>query len=305
MGKFLTRTDFELPSFGQGDGRMWRNKFWEWWGQYSGYVLGPVLVILAVLCNRFVRPYWATHFVDDLIVALIIAGILAATVDPFIKRQARREATLDIFHHMLGYSLPPVIRERLQEIVKATQLYREELTEYITMSEEGDSVSFDVQMEFQVVNATPHTLAYEPLLQFEKGERAELKSVIYFGDTEYGKNAKLSPAEGGLGAMEYKGKGIPISSGDRIKFKYEYVVKYPTVLGFWYPNFSLPTIGLSLTIKSPKNFRVVATSTDLESPPGEWRYPKRLWMRNEHLEIAWSKLSSVDSNVLPENRVDS
>jgi hypothetical protein len=228
---------------------------------------------------------------DDLIVALIIAGILTTTVDPFIKRQARREATLDIFHHMLGYSLPPVIRERLQNIVKETQLYRESMADYITMSEEGDLVTFDVQREFEVVNPTPHTLDFEPLMQFEKGERAELKNIICFGDTKYGKDAKLSPAKGGLGAVEYRGKGMPIHSGDRRKFKYEYSVKYPASLGFWYPNFGLPTIGLSLTIKSPNNFRVVATSSDLASPSGEWKYPTRLWMNNEHLEIVWEKIS--------------
>jgi hypothetical protein len=189
---------------------MSRNRFWELWEQYSGYILGPVLIILAVLCNKFVRPYWATHFMDDLVVALIIAGILATTVDPFIKRQARREATLDIFHHMLGYSLPPVIRERLQKIVKETRLYRENTTEHIAMSEESGLVKFDVEMEFEVANPTPHTLDFEPLLQFEKGEHAELKSVIYFGDVGYGKDAKLSIAKGGLGAVEYRGKGCPL-----------------------------------------------------------------------------------------------
>lgn len=268
-----------------------RNKLWGLWEEYGGYVFGPMLVLFAVLIDRFIRPYWSTHFMDDLIVALTIAGILTATVDPFIKRQARREATLDIFHHMLGYSLPPVIRERLQQIVKDTRLYREGVTEYIEMTEEGDLVKFDVQMEFEVVNPTPHTLDFDPILQFEKGERPDLKSVICFGDAKYGNGARLVFAEGGLGAVEYRGKGVAIPSGGRQKFKYEYAVKYPASLGFWYPNFGLPTIGLSLTIKSPFNFNVRATTTDLESPEGEWRYPKRLWMRNEHLEIVWDKPS--------------
>jgi len=270
---------------------MSRNKFWEWWEQYSGYVFGPMLIILAVLCNKFVRPYWATHFMDDLIVALTIAGILALTVDPFVKRMARREATRDIFHHMLGFKLPEILRNRLQEIVEKTKLYRENMIQHIVMSEDGELVQFLVEMDFEVVNPTQHTLCFEPLLQFEKGERAELKSIIVFGDSDYEKDAKFSLAKGGLGAVEYRGKGVPIPSGDRRKVKYEYTVKLPTSLGFWFPNFVLPTIGLSLTIKSPKNFRVLATSSDLAAPPGEWKYPNRLWMQSEHLEIVWDKLS--------------
>jgi hypothetical protein len=53
------------------------------------------------------------------------------------------------------------------------------------MTEEGDLVKFDVQMEFEVVNPTPHTLDFNPTFQFEKGERHELKSVICFGDAKY------------------------------------------------------------------------------------------------------------------------
>jgi hypothetical protein len=158
------------------------------------------------------------------------------------------------------------------------------------MSEEGDSVVFAVEMEFTVANPTLHTLSFSPLLQFEKGERAVLKSVVCFDDSDCGKNAKLSPRDGGLGALEYRGKAVAIPSRGRSRFKYEYTVTYPTSLGYWYPNFGLPTIGFSLTMKSPNNFRVKATTADSEAP-GEWRYPNALFMPGEHLEIVWDKLS--------------
>jgi hypothetical protein len=143
-----------------------------------------------------------------------------------------------------------------------------------------------------VVNPTQHILDFEPLVQFEKGERPELTSIIHFGDRNYEKDAKLTESVGGLGALEYRGKGVPIPSGGRETFKYEYSVKYPTSLGFYSPNFGAPTIGMTLTIKHPANFKVLATKSDLESPPGEWKYPKRLWMQGEHLEIVWEKISS-------------
>jgi len=269
---------------------MFRNKVWEWWEKYSAYIVGPFLMCIGWVTARYIEPHWSNRYTSELSVALWIAGILTVTVDPFVKNRARREATRDIFHHMLGFKLPEIIRDRLQETVEKTKLYREGVVQHIVMSEEGDVVRFTVEMDFEVVNPTQHTLDFEPLLQFEKGECAELKSVIAFGNPDYGKDAKLSLAKGGLAAVEYRGKGVPIPSGDRRKFKYEYEIQFPSSLGFWSPNFALPTIGLSLTIKAPENFIVRATSSDLAAPSGEWKYPTRLWMQGEHLEIVWDKI---------------
>jgi hypothetical protein len=268
---------------------MWRNKFWEWWEQYSGYVFGPVLIILAVLVNKFVRPYWSTHFMDDLIVALIIAGVLAITVDPFVKRRAHREATRDIFHHMLGFSLPEVIRERLQNTVEKTKLYRQNFAEHIVITEDGESVVFDTEVEFEIANPTPHDLSFAPLLQFERSEQPVLKSLTCFGEPNCGKGMKLGPTSNGM-SFECKGAEVKIPSGGSKQFKYEYSVKYPTALGFYYPNFQYPTIGLGLTIKAPANFKVKATPAEYEAD-GEWRYPKRLFMPGEQFGIIWEKVN--------------
>jgi hypothetical protein len=269
---------------------MWRNRFWEWMEQYSGYVFGPMLMGLSLVLGHYVAPIYPNRLMDEFIVALMIAGILTTTVDPFMKRRARREATRDIFHHMLGFSLPEVIRERLQKLVETTKIYRRGTSLHIVMSEEGDLVVFDVEMEFEMVNPTPHAFAFSPHLQFEKGELALLRSVTCFEEPDCGVNAKLSPSNSGLGSVEFQGKVVNIpAGGGSLRFKYEYVVKYPAPLGFWYPNFQYPTIGLGLTVKHPSNFIVKATSAENESS-GEWRYPNKLFMPGEHLDIVWDKL---------------
>lgn len=267
---------------------MWRNKIWDSLEQYGAYLFGPILILCSIVVSQFVGPRVPNCFTEELAVALMIAGILTMTVDPFIKRRARAEATRDIFHHMLGFGLPLSIRERLQEMVEKTKLYRQDMTLHIVMSEDKDSVVFDVEMEFEVVNPTSHALDFAPLIQFEKGEGA-LKSVTCFGESGYGKNAGLSSAKGGLGSVEYRGDGVRILSGGSRRFKYEYAIRYPTTLGFWFPNFVSPTIGLALTMKIPANFSVRATAAEYEAS-GEWRYPNKLFMPNEHLEIVWEKL---------------
>ena len=81
-----------------------------------------------------------------------------------------------------------------------------------------------------------------------------------------------------------------IPSGETRRFKYEYAVRYPSALGFWFPNFVSLTIGLALTTKVAGNFSVRATSAEYEAP-GEWQYPNKLFMPNEHSEIVWDKLN--------------
>jgi hypothetical protein len=88
--------------------------------------------------------------------------------------------------------------------------------------------------------------------------------------------------------MEYRGKEVAIPSEMSERFKYEYEVKYPTSMGFMYPNFQYPTVGLELTIKAPKDFTFMATPAEFESE-GEWRYPNKLFMPGEHLDIVWRK----------------
>jgi hypothetical protein len=231
---------------------------------------------------------WVPLFpVNQLGEALMIAGILAIAIDPLVKGKALRSATRDIFHHMLGFKLPLKIQDKLQEIVLETKWYRENTTMYYTISEVGEFLRFDVEMEYEVVNPTQHTRAFRAELQFEAGEQPTLKSVTCFEKSKYGNGAKLTEDPKQPRSLVYKGKPINVISEGRLRFKYQYSITYPIAIGYMYQNFVYPTIGLALTIKATPNIIVWAPPAQAESP-GEWRYPK-LFMPGNHLEIRWWK----------------
>jgi hypothetical protein len=50
-------------------------------------------------------------------------------------------------------------------------------------------------------------------------------------------------------------------------------------------------VGLELTIKAPEDLEVMATPAEFASD-GEWRYPKKLFMPGEHLDIVWKRAGS-------------
>jgi hypothetical protein len=267
---------------------MRRERFWKWWDTYSGFVIGAFLIVAGILIGLIHQA----GVVRELSEALIIAGVLTITVDPFVKGKARREAIRDIFHHMLGFSLPLPIRDRLLTIVKETNLYRENTTMHCVVSEAGESLQFEIEMEYEIINPTQHTIVFEPLVQFEKGEHPVLKSVTCFGESEYGSDAALTPnSSQELNSLEYRGRQVKIPPGQKRRFKYEYTTQYPISLGYYFQNFQYPTIGLALTVKHPATLAITASPAEFQSV-GEWRYTK-LFMPQDHMDIRWEKRTKI------------
>jgi hypothetical protein len=261
--------------------------FWKWWEKYSAIIIGPSLIAVGLLVGTLSE----LAIVQELRVALVIAGILAVTVDPLIKGKAHREAVRDVFHHMLGFNLPLPIRNRLLEIVTNTTVYRENAALRVALSESGDWLVFDVEMEYEVVNPTLYTVPFQPRLEFETGEHPTLRSVTCFGEPDYGSRATLEPKKTEPSVIAYCGRAIDLAPGERRRFKCEYTMEYPLVLSFYIQHFQYPTIGLALTVKHPPS---LATPAQFQSD-GEWRYT-RLFMPGDHMQIKWERRASAQGS---------
>src|SRR5882757_4428101 len=227
---------------------MWRNVFWKFWKKWSGIVVGVFLIIIGSWFLLFVQA----SIVRDFGTAVLISGILTVTVDPYIKGKTQRETAVDIFHHMLGFKLPEQIQERLKHIVETTEWYRTDTAIHCVVSESGENVFFAIEQEFGIVNATQHTLCFEPIMEFERTEHPQLGRVVCFNEPDYGKEAALNPDPNEPKALAYHGKPLRIEAGGNRRFKYEYRVQYPMASGVFSLHFKYPTIGLSLTVKSPE-----------------------------------------------------
>ncbi|HYL62096.1 MAG TPA: hypothetical protein VE077_05690 [Candidatus Methylomirabilis sp.] len=264
-----------------------RRSFWKWWDEYNAIIVGPLLVAVGLLVGTFSEA----AILQELRVALVIAGVLAVTVDPLIKGKAHREAVRDVFHHILGFSLPLPIRDRLLDIVKNTTLYRENAAMRVALSESGERLVFDVEMEYEVVNPTLHTEPFQPRMEFETGEHPTLRSVTCFGEPDYGTGATLEHKKTEPSVIGYWGRKIYLASAQRRRFKLEYTMEYPLALGFYIQHFQYPTIGLALTINHSAGLVVTATPAQSQSD-GEWRYT-RLFMPGDYMQIKWERPAPV------------
>jgi hypothetical protein len=250
---------------------------WKWFHMASvaGLILGGAVLLI--------YDFW-----KSLGEALLIAGILAIVVDPYLKRRIQKEAGLDIFHHLLGFALPLEIKERLKQIVIGTKLYRQDMTMVCTFSATSTGMKIEFETRFEVVNPTPEIVPFRQRLQFEKSEVPTLLSISLTGDPQYGKDAKLSPLRGEEAVLAYEGRAIkikPKEANERAWFSSGYSCEYP-MSGFHVQNFGYPTIGFTLKVRSkPKNLRVTATPADKQTE-SEWVYPG-LFMTGDHIQIRW------------------
>jgi len=264
-----------------------RQRFWKWWDTWSSYVIGAFLlgIGLGLPLIPFAPVVFQSNAVHRLSEAMMIAGLLAFAVDPLVKGKAQREATRDIFHHMLGFALPLPIRDRLQQIVHDTTIYRENTVMHVTLSEKGPSIVFDVELDYDIINPTQHPFDFEPIIEFDRGEHGTLNRVICFGEPGYGKDTALRPNSDEPLMLEYHGESVRLRPDERRRFRYEYTTEYPASLGYYFQHFKYPTIGFSLTVICPPNLDVTSAPTELHDK-NCWRYP-RLFMPGDHLNIRW------------------
>ena len=182
--------------------------------EWAGVLIGAVLMIGGGV-GMWCCPSGLGRSLSE---AFFIAGVLTIAVDPILKRRMLKEASKDIFHHLLGFGLPEAIRDRLRQIVNNTDLYRKDMTMTCSFSETGTGIRVDFETRYEVINPTPRTRPFRQYLAFEKAEHPELRSVALSGVSNYGKDAKFVPRGGEEFVLEYRGRGVkikPESAGQR------------------------------------------------------------------------------------------
>jgi hypothetical protein len=260
----------------------------EWINDWLGGIVGAILIALGVWGIWKAPEHSIRHQVAE---AAFIAGVLTITVDPFLKRRLLKEASKDIFHHMLGFGLPPEIRNRLRDIALKTTLYRKDMESNCTFEHDANEVRIEFEYRFEVVNPSNHKASFNQRLEFEKHERAVLRSVSCSTQgNRYGKGATLTPRKDDE-VMIWEGPSVgipPATSGLKTVFTAAYSVTRP-LPDFHTQHFVQPTIGFSLRVrKKPVDLKVTASPADPPHCQDQWIY-KQLFMPGEHIEMRWEQ----------------
>src|SRR5271163_4569909 len=140
--------------------------------------------------------------------ALVVAGVLALIVDPFLKRALLVEASRGIFIHLLGFEHRPEVKDKIKEIVFETKLLRRTADLRCVIGERNDgSFDFTVDYDSEVINPTNTPLDYFPWMEFDKAHKLEVFEMTFTSsDGRYTWHAKPEPKETEPGVETVRGK---------------------------------------------------------------------------------------------------
>jgi hypothetical protein len=261
--------------------------------------------IVVILRWQFEGPF--VEALSAAFEALLIAAILALTVDPFLKREFFREASADIFLFWLGYSLPHQINDFLHSFVSETKLLRRDCVLCWTVEEQPNGrVRLELDVSYVFQNVTNRWQSYDQEARVfdsspeEQSEVLEMRCIApSFPELDYqwGPRDFQSKPDGYLAGPNLSippqrfldGKAKAGATSNQIIFG----MKYASLSGrhgsdIW--RTQAPTMNLSVICKPTNKF---VFSTDLQNAKrtgdGSWEVNDIL-MKGHGFSVYWKPM---------------
>jgi hypothetical protein len=129
---------------------------------FLGLIVGGIVFRLV---DEFLWHCSILHVLGD---ALIVAGILGATVDYFLKRALVR----DVGSIFIGWALPNEIRQRIREISQ-TSIVLQDYSMHIRLTMSGDEVILDQTVSWSVYNFSTGKEKYQSMFAVDLFEKPD------------------------------------------------------------------------------------------------------------------------------------
>jgi hypothetical protein len=262
---------------------------------WIGLAIGGALVLggIAGLTWRSIAGHfgWVCCLNDtlvDLWKAMFIAGVVTIAVDPFLKRRLLKEASTDIFHHLLGFDLPKEIRESLRDFLLNNRSYRENVIIDVHAQIASDGwVDVTWLMRWDVVAVA--TTEYEQHVSFEEADQGQIleASVTSTSHPELSytkKTPTLTPEENEPMVSAWSGKKIKLKNGDVLHAYVKFVTRGP-LTGYSVTNFASSTINPRVKVSCGDDLEIYASQSD-QRVGDEYIY-RKVFVPSDHMQIRW------------------
>jgi len=192
--------------------------------------------------------------------AFIIAAVLAAIVDPYLKSYFIREVTKNVYHHWIGYDLPEQIKENIKGLMGTTIIRTDHRIHYRFENYDTEKIKGQVRLEYKVLNFGLHDETYQPELAVETIDNPVFQSVSCHSerDTYEINSPDLVPWRPEENVLQVDGKKLKISPNRDpgnaccITFKWEITVP-KNYTDSW--SMAHPTMGATVIGEVPQGFK--------------------------------------------------
>ena len=220
--------------------------------------------------------------------AFFITGFLTIAVDPFLRRRLLKEATTDIFHHLLGFDLPVEIRETLKDFLLANRSYRRNviIEAHAQTRPDGDvDVTWSMNADVVAVAATE----YVQHVSFEEPEHglileASVTSSTHpeLNYTEKSPSLKLDKDQPMVSA--WSGKKVKLKKGDEIHSFVKFTTRGSRT-GFSTTHFGNATINPRVRVSGSSVLEVFSSASDQRNE-NEYIH-RKVFVQGDHIQVRW------------------
>jgi hypothetical protein len=262
-----------------------------WIGPAIGCLLvvaGVIGLVWRVIAARFGWACCPDDTLLDLWKALFIAGVVTVAVDPFLKRRLLKEASTDIFHHLLGFDLPVEIRESLRDFLFKNRYYRRNVIIDVHAETTPDGmveVTWTMHSDVVAVAATE----YQQHASFEDAEQARILEASVTSASHPKLNytertPSLTPEKNEPMVSAWFGKKIKLKKGDELHSYLKFVTRGPRT-GFSVTNFASSTINPRVKVSAGDDLEIYASQSDQRT--GDEYIYRKVFVPSDHIQIRW------------------
>jgi hypothetical protein len=224
--------------------------------------------------------------------ALMIAAILAFTVDKFVKEHFIYDVSRDVFHYIVGYDVPDEIKLKIKELLQISIVAVHKMIELRIQHKGKTSVAVFVQVEWAVRNLSHLKREYTPRISVLRSDRPVFlrhqvisKTYSYSDDGDTLTKRVLRREDSAVDECVGEPLEIePYSDVGEFRIRWEYSVTQPKE-HYHLDGFGTPTIGLTVRVARPPDIDVDVIG-DFKHVGNEWS-TDRLFDRGEFVTIQW------------------
>jgi len=249
------------------------------------------LVGLALIAIGASVIHW-NHYqlVKDLGDALVVAGILALVVDPYLKHRLVKEASRGIFIHLLGFEHHPQVKDKLKKLVFETKLLRKRFDlrcKIIPLDVDGYELR--VETDAEITNPTHTPEPFIPNLGFEMAERPVIDEYSFTPSSGKGwtiNNPAMKELPDDLGVQAPTLKKCVIEPEEKgITYRFCGAYRLRLKCGLTQIYMGLPTLEMTIRVEAPPDYEVFANNSDNQNE-NFWQY-NTIRMQGDHVILRW------------------